>query len=121
MATTLSPLTFPTDQFVGGARGGSWTLANGESGVSLALPLFSDKSVNIFGTFGVGGSVTIQGSLDGTNWQTLTDPQGNALTKTAASLEAVSEAVPYIRPVVTAGDVTTAIIVQIFAVSKSGS
>ena len=120
MATTLTPVTFPTDQFTGGVRGGSWTLANGESGAALFLPPFSDKTVQVGGTFGVGGSVTIEGSLDGTNYIALTDPQGNALTKTAAAIEAVSEAVPYVRPRVTAGDGTTAITVLIFALNRGG-
>lgn len=115
MATTLTSVSYPSDNFVGAFRAASWTLANGESGDPLTLPNFSDRSVQVLGTFGSGGSVTIQGSIDGTNWNTLTDPQGNALTKTAAALEAVSEATPYIRPTCTAGDGTTAITVLIFA------
>lgn len=121
MATTLTPVVFPLDNFVGGVRGGSWTVANGESGAALFLPAFSDRTVQISGTFGAGGSITMQGSLDGTNWFTLTDPQGNNITKTAASLEAISEATPYIRPTVTAGDGTTAITVIVFGISKGGS
>jgi type 1 fimbria pilin len=122
MATTLTPVTFPIDNFVGGVRGGSWTgLANGESGAALFLPAFSDRTVQISGTFGAGGSVTMQGSLDGTNWFTLTDPQGNNITKTAASLEAISEATPYIRPTITAGDGTTSLTIIVFGISKGGS
>lgn len=65
------------------------------------------RSVQVFGTFGAGGTVTIQGSNDGTNWATLTDPQGNALTFTTAKIEAVQELTRYIRPASVAGDGTT--------------
>jgi hypothetical protein len=85
-----------------------WTgLANGDSGAPLQMPDCSDRSIQIGGTFGAGGSLQIEGSNDGTNYIVLTDPQGNALTFTTARLEAVSEATAYIRPRVTAGDGTT--------------
>jgi hypothetical protein len=68
---------------------------------------------------GVGGTISIQGSLDGTNWVILTDPQGNAITKTAAAIESISEATPYIRPIVTAGDGTTSLSVLLFGTQGS--
>jgi len=62
---------------------------------------YADRTVQGFGTFGA-ATVELQGSLDGgTTWVVLTDPQGNALTKTAAFLEGVLEAVPLIRAVLT--------------------
>lgn len=82
-------------------------LANGDTGAPIDYTAFPDRSVQIVGTFGVGGSVTIEGSNDGTNFVALTDPQGNAITKTAAGLEAIAELPRYIRPNVTAGDGTT--------------
>jgi hypothetical protein len=75
---------------------------------------YTDKSVQVFGTFGVGGSVTFQGSNDGTNWATLTDPQGNPLTFTGAKIEMVSEATLFVRPVVT-GDGSTSLTVLLLA------
>jgi hypothetical protein len=72
---------------------------------------FIERCVTVHGTFGAGGSITIQGSNDGTNWFALTDPQGNALTKTAAAIEQVLESPLYIRPLVTAGDGTTSLTV----------
>lgn len=74
---------------------------------ALSVPRLSDKTVQISGTFGIGGSLTLQGSNDGTNWFPLTDPQGNAITKTAAALETVTENPVFIRPFITAGDGST--------------
>jgi len=91
------------------------------SGTDVGLPvavhyaLATDRSVQVHGTFGVGGTVLIEGSNDGTNWYTLTDPQGNALSVTAAKIEAISEPTVYVRPRVTAGDGTTSLTVTIFA------
>ena len=44
---------------------------------------FSDRSVQIEGTF-ASATVVLKGSNDGTNYQNLTDPQGNAISKSAA-------------------------------------
>jgi hypothetical protein len=95
---------------------GNWTgltKTTDDSGEVVELPNFADRSVQVVGTFGAGGSLRIEGSIDGTNYATLTDPQGNALDITAAKIEAISEATRYIRPRVTAGDVTTSLAVHI--------
>jgi len=94
----------------------TWTpLANGDTGNAMQTGAWRDASVQVQGTFGTGGSVTFQGSNDGTNWFALTDPQGNAITKTADALEQISEISRYVRPNVTAGDGTTALTVIVFA------
>lgn len=86
----------------------SWTgLQNGDTGEPASYPFTPDRTVQITGTFGVGGTVVIEGSNDGTNFETLTDPQGNALSFTAAGMEMVTENPLYIRPSATAGDGTT--------------
>lgn len=90
------------------------SLAQGDDGQSYEMPGSSDRSVQIVGTFG-GATVTIEGSIDGTNWATLTDPQGNAISKTATALEMVSEVTRYIRPNITGGDGTTALTVSLIA------
>ncbi len=69
---------------------------------------FSDKTVHVKGTFGVGGNVIIEGSNDGSTYITLTDPLGVDLnTITAETVVAILENPLYIRPRVTAGDGTT--------------
>lgn len=88
----------------------TWTgLLNSDDGAPIEQPSFADRTVAFTGTFGVGGTVQVEGSIDGTNYFVLTDPQGNNISKTAAGLESVSEAVRYIRPKVTAGDGTTSL------------
>lgn len=92
----------------------TWSaLANGEAGDKASLLAYADKTVQVFGTFGAGGSVTIQGSSDGTNWATLTDNQGSDLTFTAAGIAMIIENTRYIRPNCTAGDGTTSLSISI--------
>lgn len=76
--------------------------------VGLALPMaqYSDRSVQVTGTFG-GATVTIEGSNDGVNYFTLVDPHGNNLSFVTSRLEAVLEMVLWVRPKVTGGDGTT--------------
>lgn len=90
-----------------------WTpLANGDSGAAVTMGAWQDRTVQVLGTFGTGGSVTIQGSNDGgTTWVALTDPLGNALTFTSAGMKQITELPYQIRPSVTAGDGTTALAV----------
>lgn len=108
--------TNPPTQDYDGVTIGSWsglTNATSDTGEPVALPNRADRSVQVTGTFGAGGTIVIEGTLDGTNYVTLTDPQGNALSKTAAFLEAISEAVKFVRPRVTAGDGTTSLVCTI--------
>jgi hypothetical protein len=103
----------------------TWTpLANGDTGQPLEnAGRYSDKTVQIFGTFGAGGSVTLEGSNDprvmtapgSAVWFALVDPASSAITKTSAAGEAVLENPRFIRPNVTAGDGTTALTVIIAA------
>lgn len=93
-----------------------WTgLLNGDDGSAFDGFDWADASVQITGTFGVGGSINFTGSNDGTNFVVLTDPQGNNLTKTGAAIEQVSEGVKSVKPVVTAGDGSTSLTVTMYA------
>lgn len=99
---------------VGNAALVTWTgLLNGDFGAPVQWVDYADRCVQVTGTFGTGGSVTLQGSNDGTNWATMADPQGNALTFTATKLEQALELPVYVRPAVTAGDGTTNLTVTI--------
>ena len=77
-------------------------LAVSDDGKPIEFANFADRSVQVFGTFGSGGSVRIEGSIDGINYSTLTDPQGNNLDINTAKIEAITELVRWIRPRVTA-------------------
>jgi hypothetical protein len=84
-------------------------LVNGDTGKPVPCWMYADKSIQVIGTFGSGGTCTIQGSnMDATpTWATLVDPQGNALAITGAKTEAILENTYQIRPNVTAGDGST--------------
>lgn len=98
-------VTWPTLTQTGTDVGAAWEHAD-----------YGDRTVQFDGTIGAGGSITLQGSNDGTNWIALTDPQGNAITKTALpALEVVAENTRFVRPAVTAGDGTTSINCRMFA------
>lgn len=117
----FTPVTLHETLDNAGVAVGSWaglTKTTDDSGEPVALANFADRTVQIFGTFGAGGNVKIEGSLDGTNWALLNDANGNALDVTAAKIEAVLEATRYIRPRVTAGDVTTSL--TVFILCKKG-
>lgn len=86
-------------------------MANGDVGLPIDMPGAADRSVQVVGTFGAGGNLRLEGTNDGTNYAVLTDPQGNALDITAAKIEAVMELTHKVRPRVTAGDGTTALVV----------
>ena len=80
------------------------------TGKSVSLDHYQDRCVQVLGTFGSGGSVSIEGSNDGgTTWVILTDPLGNALTFTSAGMKQITELPHKLRPHVTAGDGTTAL------------
>lgn len=90
------------------SRGVSWivtweTLTSANAvGQAFQMPAWSDRSVQFVGTFD-SATVVLQGSNDGTNWVTLGDPQGNAISKTSAALEGVSEITRYVRPSTSGG------------------
>ena len=87
-----------------------WTgMQDTDTGVPFAFPHQKDRTTQVFGTFGTGGTVLIEGSLEPTpsTYATLNDPQGNALSFAAARIEAVLENVTNIRPRVSAGDANT--------------
>jgi hypothetical protein len=84
-------------------------MALGDTGQEAVHSGTGDRTVQVFGTFGAGGSVTIQGTLDGTNWASLHDTNGVALTFTTAGIRTVLQNVLAIRPVITGGDGTTSL------------
>lgn len=82
----------------------TWVLGTGDDGEPVRYAGAADRTVQIFGTFG-GATVTMQGTLENvaTTWAPVTDPQGNAIAATGATIEAITELVRQIRPVVTGG------------------
>jgi hypothetical protein len=91
------------------------TNSGSDVGSALELPGWADRSVQITGTFGTGGTCLIEGSNDGTNYATLNNLQGSALSLTAAGIKGVAEITRYIRPRISAGDGTTSLTITILA------
>jgi hypothetical protein len=87
--------------------------ATNNVGNSIAFAQWADRSVQFNGVFN-NATVVWEGSNDGgTTWTTLTDPQGNAISKTAAAIEAVTEITQLARPNVSSAGVNTAITVAV--------
>jgi hypothetical protein len=71
-------------------------------------------SVQVTGTFG-GATITLQGSNDGTNFVTLKDSAGTAISVTAAGMAEFSTAALYLKPTSsggTADNVTVTVILR---------
>jgi hypothetical protein len=115
----MATVNLTRDPSTGAGVGIVWTpvtSANAEGKPRDSLD-YADISVQVFGTFGAGGTVLIEGSNQATptTWATLADPQGNALSFTAAKLEQILEMPRWIRPRVSAGDGDTSLTVALWA------
>lgn len=99
MATVASTTTW------GEGRTDVWTpLTETNSDGAPARSIGSgDRAFQVIGTFGAGGTVILEGSLDGTNWFGLKDPAGAAISFTSAGLRQVLENPSWLRPRVSAG------------------
>ena len=104
---TIIPVVNRTLQGAGSIAITTWTLGNADTGVQVSMSDMGDRSVQVEGTFG-GATVTVQGSNDNVNWETLRDPGTIVLTYTVAGLKQVLEMTIYIR-VISAGGVGTAL------------
>ena len=75
-----------------------WDLVAADTaGDAAEFPDQTDAVVTLTGTW-AGATVVIEGSNDGTTYVTLTDPQGNAISKTQNAVEQITEVPRYIRP-----------------------
>lgn len=115
----MATINFSRDNTSSFGLGIGWTplTTTNADGQAFDTLDFSDFSIQVIGTFGVGGSVKMQGSNEAapTNWADLNDPQANPLAFTAAKIEQVLENPRWIRPLVTAGDGTTSLTVLLWA------
>ena len=76
---------------------------------------YSDRTVQVTGTFGAGGNLRVQGSNDLAIYAALSDPQGSALNIASAAIKQILEVSLLMRPLVTAGDGTTDLDISIIA------
>lgn len=88
----------------------SWPAMNsGDSGQPFCRGGLVDRSLQAEGNFGVGGTAVLEGSNDGINFHTLTDPFSNPLSLTAAGLKQATEISGFVRPRIATGDGTTSL------------
>jgi hypothetical protein len=78
-------------------------ITEADTGTPVNLARFPDRTVQVLGDFTTSGAITLEGSNDGTNYATLTDPQGDAIVITSQGLRLIAENPLYIRPRATAG------------------
>ncbi len=120
MALINPTLVYDVAPLLRGQHQATWgPMANADVGLGILAAHYPDRTVQISGTFGVNGTVVIEGSNNSTNgqngdWNTLRDPQGNALSFTSADLRQALENVLWIRPRVSNGDGTTALTAVLF-------
>ncbi len=106
MATRSPVTTFPFETSLDVAVT-TWSgLLAGDDGEPVRLAVYSDRSIQVAGTFG-GASVTIGGSNDGETYHALTDTAGDPLTLTTGALKQIVELPIFIKPRVFGGDGTT--------------
>lgn len=106
MATVVPVTSFPFETSLDVAVTTWASLLSGDDGEPVRLAVYSDRSIQLSGTFG-GASVTIGGSNDGITYHALTDTSGTALTLTSACLKQIVELPVYLKPRVFGGDGTT--------------
>lgn len=108
MATVAPVTTFPFET----SRDVSVTtwanLLADDDGEPVRLAVYSDRSIQVAGTFG-GASVTIGGSNDGETYHALHDTSGNVMTLTEGKLQQIVELPIYLKPRIFGGDGTTLI------------
>lgn len=97
----------------------TWTgMLNGDDGAPIGPNHadYADRNVSVFGTFGTGGTVLVEGSNNGgTNYHTLNDQSDQALSVTAAKNEQITQVPELTRPRVSAGDGSTDLTVVVTA------
>ena len=101
MATVTPTQTLPAP---GGSAASSsyqltiWTpIGDSDTCTAVAVPGYTEHSVQVTGTFS-SATVIIQGSNNNTDFVTLLDTAGNAISMTATGLKAIAHAPLYIRP-----------------------
>ena len=93
------------------------TVGNDDTGAPAPTETFTDRSVQAVGTWTGPATLVLQGSNDGTNWTTLNDLQGSAISMTADCLVGIAEPTKFIRPS-TSGGSAADIDVYVFCVSR---
>lgn len=80
-------------------------LTESDTADAVEVPFHSDKTFEVTGNFGTGGTLRAQGTIDEDQgaFHNLTDAQGNAIGLTSAGVKEVLQNVAFFRPAVSAG------------------
>ena len=88
----------------------SWgPMKQGDTCQPANLVQWADRSIEADGTFGSGGTITLNGSNRGVNYYGLNDPSLTAISKTQNGVSQILELTVYVQPVLTGGDATTSV------------
>lgn len=103
----MSVVTPTREDGQGGTYIVTWAdIGDSDTCAPYSIPGARDRTVQISGTFN-SATIVIQGTVDsdGTNgvYATLTDPQGNAISKTSAAIEAITENTTWTKPATSGG------------------
>lgn len=91
----------------------TWVLTNTDSvGAPITAHEFGDRTLQVTGTFD-SATVVLEGANVST-YTTLTDPQGNSMSKAAAAIEQVMEVPRYTRPNSSGGSGSQSVTVTLF-------
>jgi hypothetical protein len=92
----------------GEGRTDTWTplTETNTDGIPVSAVGSGDRCFEATGTFG-GATIVLQGSNDASNWYTLKDPGGTAISLTSTGLRQVLENPRYLRPLVSGGSGTS--------------
>jgi hypothetical protein len=113
MATRVGKIVTGNDRTVAVVWTGL-TNATSDKGAGVSMAQAAFKSAQITGTFGAGGSVTLEGSMDGgLTWGALKNLSDADLTITDSKVYNIPSVALLIRPNVTAGDGTTSLTVTV--------
>lgn len=110
MAVRDAVVTGPTDD---GLYVIEWAgLLNGDTGEPVRLPFYAgDKTVQVIGTFGVGGNINMEGSNadapGASDWGQVHDAAVVLMALSTTVPFVIAETTMWVRPKVTAGDGTT--------------
>lgn len=89
-------------------------LLNADTGLPVMVPAqYWKVTAQATGTFGAGGTALLEGSNNNVDWSTLKDVGGADISITTTVLARLEGLPKFLRPRVSAGDGTTAIVVSL--------
>ena len=95
-----------------------WALLTATTdGIAVQLPGAADRAVQVYGTNWGGATCVIEGSLDGTNYFTLHDAAGSALSFTTSGGNIIQENVLHLRARLSVAG--TAAVVDVYVLHRS--